>query len=210
MCGKNRRLAAWRKCGTCSSFSRPRGASATQMLDWSGRGYSRSAPEVWNAMRAIDYLETRPEVDPVRIGITGRSGGAAMSWFTAAVDPRVSIAAPVMGISTYAADLRENTQKLHCDCMFPVNSWLHDMIHQGALIAPRPLLFGEGKQDKLFPVAGYMEFYDKVGQLYRGYGQQEAFRMVEVDTGHQDSDFLRTEVIAFFDQHLRKIPKHDL
>jgi hypothetical protein len=122
----------------------------------------------------------------------------------------VKIAAPIMGISTYAADLRENTQKLHCDCMFPVNSWLHDMIPQGALIAPRPLLFGEGKQDKLFPVEGYMEFYSKVGALYKGYRQQEAFRMVEVDTGHQDSDFLREEVIRFFDQHLWKIPKRQL
>ena len=45
----------------------------------------------------------------------------------------------------------------------------------------RPLLFGEGKQDKLFPVAGYMEFFDKVGRLYKRYGQQEAFRMVEVN-----------------------------
>ena len=117
-----------------------------------------------------------------------------MSWFTGAVDPRVKIAAPIMGISTYAADLKDNTQKLHCDCMFPINSWLHDMIHQGALIAPRPLLYGEGKRDKLFPVEGYMEFYDKVGGLYKAYRQDEAFRLLEVDTGHQDSDFLRTEV----------------
>src|SRR5260370_207027 len=109
-----------------------------------------------------------------------------------------------MGISTYAADLKENTQNLHCDCMFAINSWLHDMIHQGALIAPRPLLYGEGKQDKLFPVEGYREFYDKVGGLYKGYRQDEAFRLLEVDTGHLDSDFLRTEVIRFFDQHLWK------
>src|SRR5207249_333422 len=192
------------------TFSWHHGVYWAQMYDWYARGYSPAGPEVWNAMRAIDYLETRPEVDPGRIGITGRSGGAAMSWFTAAVDPRVKIAAPIMGISTYAADLRENTQQLHCDCMFPINSWLHDMIHQGALIAPRPLLFGEGKRDKLFPVEGYMEFYAKVGALYKGYGQQEAFRMVEVDTGHQDSDFLREEVITFFDQHLWKIPKRRL
>ena len=192
------------------TFSWHHGVYWAQMYDWYARGYSPAGPEVWNAMRAIDYLETRPEVDKARIGITGRSGGAAMSWFTAAVDPRLKIAAPIMGISTYAADVRENSQKLHCDCMFPINAWLHDMIHQGALIAPRPLLFGEGKRDKLFPVEGYMEFYAKVGALYKGYGQQEAFRMVEVDTAHQDSDFLREQVIQFFDQHLWKIPKHQL
>ena len=91
-------------------------------------------------MRALDYLETRPEVDKEKFGITGRSGGAAMSWFTAAVDPRVKVTAPVMGISTYAANVELNTQRLHCDCMFPINAWRHDMMHQGALIAPRPLL----------------------------------------------------------------------
>ena len=192
------------------TFAWHHGVYWAQMYDWYARGYTPAGPEVWNAMRAIDYLETRPEVDPARIGITGRSGGAAMSWFTAAVDSRVKIAAPIMGISTYAADVRENTQNRHCDCMFPINSWLHDMIHQGALIAPRPLLFGEGKQDKLFPVEGYMEFYAKVGTLYKEYKQQEAFRMVEVDTGHLDSDYLRETVIEFFDQHLWRIPKRRL
>jgi hypothetical protein len=86
--------------------------------------------------------------------------------------------------------------------MFPVNSWMHDMIHQGALIAPRPLLFGEGKKDALFPVAGYMEFYEKVGKLYAAYGKEDAFRLLEVDTGHQDSDFLREEVLKWFDRFL--------
>ena len=75
------------------------------MYDWYSRGYTPAGVETWNAMRAIDYLETRPEVDKNRIGMTGRSGGAAMSWFTAAVDPRIKVVSPIMGISTYAANL---------------------------------------------------------------------------------------------------------
>ena len=133
------------------TFSWHHGVYYAQMYDWYARGYTPAGPEVWNAIRAIDYLETRPEVDASRIGITGRSGGAAMSWFTAAVDPRVKIAAPIMGISTYAANLRDNTSKLHCDCMFPINSWVHDMIHQGALIAPRPLLLARVRRTSCFP-----------------------------------------------------------
>ncbi|MGH9657017.1 MAG: acetylxylan esterase, partial [Bryobacteraceae bacterium] len=159
---------------------------------------------------AIDYLETRPEVDASRIGMTGRSGGAAMSWFTAAVDPRVKVVAPVMGISTYAANVRDNTQRLHCDCMFTINSAMHDMLHQGALIAPRPLLMMHGKQDLLFPVAGYEEFQDKVGALYRSLGAPGEFGNIVVDTGHQDSEFLRAEAIRWFDRHLRKIPERKL
>ena len=57
-------------------------------------GYTPAGVEVWNAIRALDYLETRPEVDVRRIGVTGISGGGAMTWYTAAVDERISAAAP--------------------------------------------------------------------------------------------------------------------
>ena len=192
------------------TFALHHGVYNQEMYDWYSRGYTPAGVEVWNAMRAIDYLETRPEVDRERIGMTGRSGGAAMTWFTAAVDPRVKVAAPVMGISTYAANLAENTQRLHCDCMFTINSYRHDMLHQGALIAPRPLLMMHGRKDALFPVAGYEEFEQRVGLLYRSYGRTEEFRNVVVETGHQDSDFLRGEAIRWFDRYLMKVPGRKL
>lgn len=191
-------------------FSPHHGVHSEEMYDWYSRGYTPAGVETWNAMRAIDYLETRPEVDRNRIGMTGRSGGAAMTWFTAAVDPRVKVAAPIMGISTYAANLPANTQALHCDCMFPINTYAHDMMHQAALIAPRPLLFGEGKLDKLFPVPGYMEVRDKVGSLFRDYRHPDDFDLVEVDTAHQDSDFLRERVIHWFDKYLMDVPERRL
>lgn len=181
-----------------------------EMLDWYSRGYTPAGPETWNVIRAIDYLETRPEVDKERIGVTGRSGGAAMSWFPASIDPRIKLAAPIMGISTYAADVRENTQRLHCDCMFPINSWMHDMMHQGALIAPRPLLMGHGSKDALFPVAGYTEFEQRVGALYAAYGAQDRFRNVVVPTAHADSDFLRETVLRWFDRFFLRQPDRKL
>ncbi len=186
------------------------GISSQEMYDWYSRGYTPAGIEVWNAMRAIDYLETRPEVDRNRIGMTGRSGGAAMTWFTAAVDPRVKVAVPVMGISTYAANVAANTQRLHCDCMFTINSWRHDMMHQGALIAPRPLLMAHGRKDDLFPVAGYKEFEEKVGALYKAYGRAEAFTNIEVDTAHADSDYLREQAIRWFDKFLAQRPERKL
>jgi cephalosporin-C deacetylase-like acetyl esterase len=185
-------------------FGLHHGVSHQEMYDWYSRGYTPAGVEVWNAMRAIDYLESRPEVDADRIGMTGRSGGAAMSWFTAAVDPRVKVVMPVMGISTYAANVRENTQRLHCDCMFPINHHMHDMIHQGALIAPRPLLMAHGRKDALFPVPGYNEFEKTVGALYRSAGAGDLFGNIEVDTGHADSDYLREQSIRWFDKHLMK------
>lgn len=192
------------------TFALHHGVYSQEMYDWYTRGYTPAGPEVWNAMRAIDYLETRPEVDKERIGITGRSGGAAMSWFTAAVDPRIKVAAPAMGISTYAEYVRHNTQRGHCDCMFPVNSLGQDALHIGGLIAPRPLLMVHGKQDTLFPVPGYEEFERKVGALYRAYGREEAFRNIVVDSGHTDSDYQREEIIKWFDRFLMKVPERKL
>jgi cephalosporin-C deacetylase-like acetyl esterase len=192
------------------TFALHHGVHSQNMFDWYARGYTPAGVEVWNAMRAIDYLQSRPEVDADRIGMTGRSGGAAMSWFTAAVDPRVKVVAPVMGISTYAANVAENTQKGHCDCMFPINSELHDMVHQGALIAPRPLLMMHGKKDALFPVAGYEEFERTISDLYTSYGVTENFGNIVVETGHQDSDFLREQAIRWFDRHLLGQPDRKL
>ena len=192
------------------TFALHSGLRTQEMYDWYSRGYTPAGVETWNAMRAIDYLETRPEVDKTRIGITGRSGGAAMSWFTGAVDPRIKVVSPVMGISTYAADVHENTQRLHCDCMFPINAAMHDMMHQGALIAPRPLLMMHGHKDSLFPVAGYTEFQEVVGALYASYGHPEDFGNVVVETAHADSDYLRERAIRWFDRYFRNALDRDL
>ncbi len=178
------------------------GVQGLEMYDWFSRGYAPAGVEVWNAMRAIDYLETRPEVDRARIGMTGRSGGAAMSWFTAALDERIRVAAPIMGNSTYLANLKENTQSRHCDCMFPLNFHRQEMAHQGALIAPRPLLMAHGRKDLLFPVPGYTKCEEILRKLYESYGYTDRFRNIVVETGHEDSNFLRESVIRWMDVHL--------
>lgn len=192
------------------TFALHHGVYNLEMPDWYARGYTPAGVEVWNVIRALDYLETRPEVDKGKFGITGRSGGAAMSWFSAAVDPRLKVVAPVMGNSTYAANVAANTQRGHCDCMFPINTYQHDLMTQGALIAPRPLYMMHGKQDTLFPVAGYEEFEARISTLYREYGAADKFKNTVVDTGHKDSDFLREEALLWFDRYLMQIPQRKI
>jgi cephalosporin-C deacetylase-like acetyl esterase len=192
------------------TFALHHGVYNLEMPDWYTRGYTPAGVEVWNVIRALDYLQTRPEVDKSRFGITGRSGGAAMSWFSAAVDLRLKVAVPVMGNSTYAANVAANTQKGHCDCMFPINTYRHDLMTQGALIAPRPVHMMHGKQDTLFPVPGYEEFEAKIGALYRAYDVGEKFKNTVVDTGHKDSDFLREQAIRWFDRYLMQVPERPI
>ena len=192
------------------TFALHHGILNNEMYDWYSRGYTPAGIEVWNVIRALDYLETRPEVDKTRFGITGRSGGAAMSWFAAAVEPRIKVVVPVMGISTYAANVEADTQRHHCDCMFVINSHMHDMLHQGALIAPRPLYMMHGRKDVLFPVPGYEEFERTVGKLYASYGGSEKFKNLVVDTAHKDSGLLRGEAVKWFDRWLKQIPEREI
>src|SRR5688572_26232040 len=73
------------------------------MFHWLSLGYTPAGTEVWNAIRALDYLETRPEVNRRQIGMTGISGGGAVTWYTAAVDERVQAAAPVCSTYTFGS-----------------------------------------------------------------------------------------------------------
>ena len=188
------------------TFALHHGILNNEMEWWYSRGYTPAGLEVWNVIRALDYLETRPEIDAERFGITGRSGGAAMSWFSGSVDKRLKVVVPVMGNSTYAANVAANTQRQHCDCMFTVNAKLHGMIHQGALIAPRPLYMMHGREDSLFPVPGYEAFEAAMAGLYGSYGEPQKFRNTVVEGGHKDSDFLRAEAVQWFDRWLKKVP----
>ena len=66
-----------------------------RMWWWNSRGYTPAGVEAWNGIRAIDLLESLDFVDKNRIGVTGRSGGGAYSWWIATLDERIKAAAPV-------------------------------------------------------------------------------------------------------------------
>ncbi|MBX3397720.1 MAG: prolyl oligopeptidase family serine peptidase [Gemmataceae bacterium] len=182
---------------------------------WQARGYTPAGIELWNAMRALDYLETRPEVDRKRIGLTGRSGGGATSWWTAAADERIQAVVPVAGIADLTAQIADGNQtgtpdRLkngviagHCDCMFPVNTYRWDFAQIAALIAPRPLLLGNSDADSIFPVAGYRRLADKVRKVYALYGAEEKFQLLETQGPHKDSPELRIGINRWMNRWLK-------
>lgn len=158
---------------------------------WLSLGYNPAGPEVWNAIRALDYLETRSEIDATRASITGRSGGGAVSWFAAAVDERFKVASPVHGTWTVATHIRDHVVQENCDCIYVWNSELLDLPVIGALIAPRPVLFINGRRDPCFPPAGYQEMEEKLRAVYQWYGAEDKFASFEGDTGHEDTPAYR-------------------
>ncbi|PYQ02229.1 MAG: hypothetical protein DMF82_16805 [Acidobacteria bacterium] len=173
--------------------------------NWLSLGYTPAGVEVWNAMRAIDYLETRPEVDPRRIGMTGVSGGGATTWFTTAVDERVAVAVPGLSTYTFASQAAHWVAAGQCDCIYFHNTYLRDFPIVGALIAPRPLLFFSGRRDPDFPPDGYHAVYGKVKSVYDLYagGSSPQIREVDDDVGHSDPPRFRRETREWMNRWLR-------
>jgi hypothetical protein len=85
---------------------------------WHSAGYTPAGVECWNAVRALDYLATRPEVDRDRIGATGISGGGVVTFWVTAADDRVKAAAPVSGMSDLRFYAGDGGVGVHCDCFF--------------------------------------------------------------------------------------------
>jgi hypothetical protein len=187
------------------------GTYRLNMWWWQTLGYTPAGIECWNAMRALDYLESRPEVDASRLGVTGRSGGGATSWWIAAADERVACAVPVAGIADLQAHiyegapgrLRDGVIAGHCDCMYFVNTYRWDFDKVMALIAPRPLLLGNTDEDDLFPVPGYRRMLPKVRRIYELYGAGECFALMEEKGPHKDGPELRRGAFQWFNRWLR-------
>ena len=117
------------------------------MWHWLSLGYTPAGVEVWNAIRALDYLETRNEADTTKAAITGISGGGAITWFTAAADDRFQVAAPVLATWAVGPHVAGDVVRENCDCIYFWNSYQLDLPIVGALIAPRPLKIMNASKD---------------------------------------------------------------
>ncbi len=156
------------------------------MWHWLSLGYTPAGVEVWNAMRALDWLATRPEVDMKRVGLTGISGGGAMTWYLAALDERIAAAAPSCSTFTYGSQAAHWLAAGQCDCIYYHNAYGWDFPVVAALIAPRPLLITSGRRDTIFPPDGYHEVFRGGRRIYGLLGATERIREVDADVGHSD------------------------
>lgn len=156
------------------------------MWDWLSRGYTPAGPEVWNAVRAIDYLLTRPEVDGARLAMTGISGGGAITWYTAAVDERVAVAVPVCATWTVEHQAAADSVHENCDCIYFHNTYQTDLATAGALIAPRPLKFLNAMRDEMFPPAGYHHVLRQLEPVYAWHDVPDRLALYEHDSPHRD------------------------
>lgn len=173
------------------------------MWHWLSLGYTPAGVEVWNAIRALDYLETRPEVDPSRAAITGRSGGGAITWFAAAVDERFKAAAPVHATWSVAPHVAGDVVKENCDCIYFWNTYQIDLPLAGALIAPRPLMIVNAAKDGAFPPSGYEPVHQCLRPVYDWFGASDKLAAFAEDTGHSDTPAYRKAANEWLNRWLR-------
>jgi len=174
---------------------------------WYNTGYNPAGAEVWDTIRAVDYLLTlrdektgKPLVDPERIGIAGRSGGAARTLWTMAAEPRINAGVAAEGFTTVAGYRRAVPSS--CDVHLFYNYYGLEYGELYGLAAPRRLLVQHGTTDALYPnpqgVADYLR------SLYTLYGKPECFQYQVVEQGHADTPALRQAEYAWFDRWLGK------
>jgi len=164
-------------------------------------GSSQARYMIWDGIRAVDYLISREEVDPLRIGITGRSGGGTQSAYIAAFDDRIYASAPENYITNYRRLLQSIGPQDAEQNLFNILS--KGLDHPDFLIvrAPKPAIMITTNND-MFSIQGAMETEEEVSGIYRAYGKSENFSRVTDDAGHASTVKNREAMYSFFQKHL--------
>ncbi|MCC6427145.1 MAG: prolyl oligopeptidase family serine peptidase [Phycisphaerales bacterium] len=160
---------------------------------------------VWDLIRAVDYLETRPDADTTRIGITGTSGGGLATQYAFAADDRFKVAVPVC----YATSLEVNP---HNGCLcnhVPGTLRIGDRADVLAIRAPAPVMVIGATDDREFPADGTRLTGKKLEALYGAIGAADRTACVLVESGHDYNQPMREAAMGFFDRHLRGVGNGD-
>jgi dienelactone hydrolase len=165
--------------------------------------------EVWDGLRAFDYLLTRSEVDPERINITGTSGGGFQAMHIAALEPRLKVAA----VSCYITSLPMRIHnRIFKDPDSDPEQDLYGMISNGVdhaglllLVYPRPVFVAAATLD-FFPIEGTHKTFLEVSSLYSRFGHADRIAMAEGYHGHQYSDENQKAAFEFMD-HFNQLPE---
>ena len=156
---------------------------------------------IWDGIRSVDYLLSRKEVDPARIGITGRSGGGTQSALIAAVDDRILAAAPECYITSFDKLMRSmGPQDAEQNYMYALKKGfdLSDLIE---VRAPKPTILILTTRDN-FSIQGARDVFNEAKNAFSALGAAENLCKTEDDAGHTATLKNRIATAAFFQKHL--------
>lgn len=146
-------------------------------------GKSTATYRAWDAIRAIDYVCSRPDIDKQRIGFTGCSGGGTLTSYAMALDERVACAAPACYLTTFRKLIETiGPQDAEQNVFGQVKLGL-DQPDYVLLRAPRPTLISSSTGD-FFDIGGSWDNYRQAKRIYARLGYPERVDLVEAEGGH--------------------------
>lgn len=153
----------------------------------------------WDGMRALDYLLTRPEVDPTQIGVTGNSGGGTMTTWLCGVEQRWAMAAPSCFVTTFLHNLENELPADTEQC--PPRALALGLDHSDflAALAPAPVII-LAKEKDYFDVRGSEEAVQRLKRLYGLLGAEDQVKLFVGPTGHGFSQENREAMYQWFNQ----------
>jgi len=215
----------------------PSGKGSKEYVDamlqtWrTGKGKPFLYDTVWDVMRLLDYLTTRPDVDAARIGAIGFSKGGMETYLAAAIDERITVAVPCIGVQSFRYALDNNAWQSRAgtfqaaldaaakEVSEPVNAAFlrkfYDKVVPGIygefdgpqmvpLIAPRPMLVINGDSDARTPLAGVEECATRARAAYEKTNASEKFRLhIQPNTGHAVTPEAKQLAIDWFVRWLK-------
>jgi len=152
---------------------------------------------VYDILRTIDWIESRPELDGSRVGCMGCSGGGMATQFAAALEPRIKASL----VSCYLNTFRDCVMSIsHCiDNYIPGILNYAEMYDIAGLIAPRAVWFESGERDNIFPIAASRASFAKVKKIYEVFGAGDRTGQEVFDGPH---GFSGKEGLPFLARHL--------
>lgn len=152
-------------------------------------------------MRAIDYMLTRPEIDPKRIGVTGNSGGGTQTMAMMAADERIAAAAPATFVTSREAYIYTGNPQDAEQIWYGITEFGYDHINPIMNIAPKPLAILAVNYD-FFAIEGTLETFAEAQRFYEMYGKKDNICIYRDDYGHSYTPYLACRAAEFFAKHL--------
>jgi cephalosporin-C deacetylase-like acetyl esterase len=156
---------------------------------------------IWEGIRGIDYLVSRKDVDPERIGVTGWSGGGQTTTYLSAFDDRVKVSIPCSG--SIANRRLLETKGIQDAETFFIGSLANGITFDDLIEvrAPKPTLMTFTTRDEYLTIQSQQEAFVEAKAAYKAYGQEDNLKVSEDDSKHWMTSKIRYDMYAFFMKH---------
>lgn len=168
-------------------------------------GIDLSAYMTYDDIACTEFLASLPEVDAQRIGCTGWSMGAYRAWMLSALSDHIKVGAAVCWMVTTDEQMSFKYSRTEnggfANCFPGLRRWL-DYPHIASIACPKPMLFINGSQDKLFPVAGAKKAFATMHEVWKSQGAADKLETELWDMPHSCPLKAQARVLEFFQKNL--------